>query len=119
MRTFAKYVLFLAFFALGAAPAGAAAVRLSVAASLTDAVKAFIAGWQTQEREVEFLPNFASSGALARQIAQGAPADLFISANPKWMQYLVETAGPCRPGPHLRLQFAGFGRATRPGGDHP
>ncbi|PLY11839.1 MAG: molybdate ABC transporter substrate-binding protein, partial [Desulfuromonas sp.] len=30
------------------------------------------------------------SGALAKQIAQGAPADLFISANPKWMNYLVE-----------------------------
>lgn len=34
--------------------------------------------------------SYGASGAIARQIAQGAPADLFISANPKWMQYLVD-----------------------------
>lgn len=33
---------------------------------------------------------FASSGVLARQIYNGAPADLFISANPDWMNWLVE-----------------------------
>ncbi len=32
---------------------------------------------------------FASSGVLARQIASGAPADLFISANRRWMDWLV------------------------------
>jgi len=32
----------------------------------------------------------ASSSTLAKQIAQGAPADIFISANPKWMDYLME-----------------------------
>jgi molybdate transport system substrate-binding protein len=33
--------------------------------------------------------NFASSGTLARQIEAGAPADLFISANERWMDYLA------------------------------
>ena len=33
---------------------------------------------------------FASSGTLARQIEGGAPADIFISANPKWSDYLIE-----------------------------
>jgi len=32
--------------------------------------------------------NFASSGTLARQIASGADADIFISANNDWMQFL-------------------------------
>ncbi len=32
--------------------------------------------------------SFASSGALARQISSGAPADLFISANLKWADWL-------------------------------
>jgi molybdate transport system substrate-binding protein len=32
--------------------------------------------------------NLASSGALARQIENGAPVDLFISANVKWMDHL-------------------------------
>lgn len=35
---------------------------------------------------------YASSSALARQIANGAPADLFMSANPQWMQYLRDNA---------------------------
>lgn len=34
--------------------------------------------------------SFAASGTIARQIEQGAPADLFISANPRWMTHLVE-----------------------------
>jgi len=70
--------------------ASAAEVQLSVAASMTDAVKALIAAYRSQAPEVGFQPNFGSSGTLAKQIAQGAPADLFISANPTWMDYLVE-----------------------------
>ncbi len=34
--------------------------------------------------------SYGASGTLARQIEQGAPADLFVSANPKWMGHLVE-----------------------------
>lgn len=71
-------------------PALAAEVRLSVAASMTDAVKELVATYEQKAKDVKVLPNFASSGALAKQIAQGAPADLYISANPKWMNYLVE-----------------------------
>ena len=33
--------------------------------------------------------SFGSSGALARQIQSGAPADLFLSANQKWMDALA------------------------------
>lgn len=32
---------------------------------------------------------FASSGTLARQILSGAPADIFISANSRWSDYLI------------------------------
>lgn len=40
--------------------------------------------------------SYGGSGALARQITQGAPADLFISANPAWMD-VVESAGRVVP----------------------
>ncbi len=70
-------------------PARAADVSLSVAASMTDAFKTLAAAFDKNHPGVTVLPNFGSSGALAKQIALGAPADLFISANPKWMDYLV------------------------------
>jgi len=38
------------------------------------------------------VASYASSSALARQIASGAPADLFLSANPQWMQFLQDNA---------------------------
>ncbi|APG24121.1 MAG: molybdate ABC transporter substrate-binding protein [Syntrophotalea acetylenica] len=65
-------------------------VRLSVAASMTDAIKEIVTVYAKKGEDATVLPNFASSGALAKQIVQGAPADIYISANPKWMNYLVE-----------------------------
>ena len=41
--------------------------------------------------------SYASSGVLAKQIASGAPADLFISADEKWMAFLADK-GAIRPG---------------------
>ncbi len=35
-------------------------------------------------------PVFAASSALAKQISQGAPADLFLSASANWMDYLED-----------------------------
>lgn len=35
---------------------------------------------------------YGSSGTLARQIVSGAPADIFISADPRWSTYLIEQA---------------------------
>ncbi|MGV1098048.1 molybdate ABC transporter substrate-binding protein [Thiovibrio sp. JS02] len=70
-------------------PVQAAEVHLSAAASLSDAVKKMVAEFQQGQPETVVLVNFGASGALAKQVAQGAPADLFISANPKWMEYLA------------------------------
>lgn len=65
-------------------------IHLSVAASMTDAFKELISGYSTTSSTAKTLPNFASSGSLAKQVEQGAPADLYVSANPKWMRYLLE-----------------------------
>jgi molybdate transport system substrate-binding protein len=37
-----------------------------------------------------FLPSFAASSTLAKQIENGAPAAVYLSANKKWMDYLGE-----------------------------
>ena len=34
--------------------------------------------------------SFAASSTLAKQIEQGAPADIYISANTSWMDYLAK-----------------------------
>ncbi|MBU1140748.1 MAG: molybdate ABC transporter substrate-binding protein [Proteobacteria bacterium] len=65
-------------------------INLSVAASMTNAFNELIAGFSTAHPDAVLQPNYASSGSLAKQIEQGAPADIYVSANPKWMKYLLE-----------------------------
>lgn len=61
------------------------------AASTTDAMTE-IGTLFTEKSGHALRFSFASSGALARQIQSGAPADLFLSANEKWMDAL-DTGG--------------------------
>lgn len=64
-------------------------VYVFAAASTIDAVSAIITEYN-KTAKVKVIPSFASSSALARQISSGAPADLFLSANSRWMDYLKE-----------------------------
>ncbi|OAN11700.1 molybdate ABC transporter substrate-binding protein [Photobacterium jeanii] len=64
-------------------------VTIFAASSLTNAVTDIAKAYEAQA-DVTTRLSFASSSALARQIAQGAPADIYISANQKWMSYLSE-----------------------------
>ena len=41
----------------------------------------------TKAQQIPVIPVIASSGALARQVAAGAPAHLFLSADPKWLDW--------------------------------
>lgn len=59
------------------------------AASLTDALRDLGAQWAARGNQAPRF-SFAASSALARQIEQGAPADLFMSADEPWMDYLQE-----------------------------
>lgn len=73
----------------GAALADESKITVFAAASLTNAMQD-IATQYKKEKNVEVVSSFASSSTLARQIEAGAPADLFISADQKWMDYAVE-----------------------------
>ncbi|WP_421992513.1 molybdate ABC transporter substrate-binding protein [Roseococcus sp.] len=66
-----------------------APLTIFAAASLTDAMRVVAQEWQTRGHPALRL-SFAASSALARQIEQGAPADLFMSADEPWMDYLQE-----------------------------
>jgi molybdate transport system substrate-binding protein len=59
------------------------------AASLTDAMKDVSAQW-AQAGHQPLRMSFGASSTIARQIEQGAPANLFASADQKWMDYLAE-----------------------------
>ncbi len=66
-------------------------VRVFAAASLTDVFTQTGAAFATSGR-IEPVFNFASSATLARQIEDGARADIFVSADVVWMDYLAERA---------------------------
>lgn len=69
-------------------PALAGDVNLSVAASLKEVINELSGNFAKRHPGVKFLRNYGASGALAKQIENGAPSDLFISANLEWMERL-------------------------------
>lgn len=93
--------LFLAAVLLVAAGSTSAAARpraplVFAAASLQESLTAAASAWAGKGHPQPVL-SFAASSALARQIAAGAPADLFISADDDWMD-AVEAKGLLRRG---------------------
>lgn len=92
----------LALFLLSA-PLSAGEVTVFAASSLKDALEEVAASWRAETgHEVRLV--LAGSSTLARQIEQGAPADLFVSANAAWMDRL-EAKGLLAP--DSRFDLAG------------
>lgn len=60
------------------------------AASLTDAFEDIATAFETAHPTVEILFNFGGSSTLAAQLNQGAPADIFASANPQQMTKAID-----------------------------
>jgi molybdate transport system substrate-binding protein len=65
-------------------------ITVFAAASLTNAMQDIATAYQTEHKDTEVIFSFASSSVLAKQIEQGAPADIFMSADQKWMNYLID-----------------------------
>ena len=63
-----------------AVPLRAATVLVFAAASLTESLQEIAAAYEKQSGD-KIVFNFAASGTLARQIEEGAPADIFFSAD--------------------------------------
>lgn len=68
---------------------------LYAASSLTDVVQELSKSYG-EKSGITVFPSFASSSTLAKQIAAGAPAGIFISANTEWMDFL-EKKGLIKP----------------------
>jgi molybdate transport system substrate-binding protein len=73
---------------IGAAPAHAQGrdVLVFAAASLKNALDEITTQWQ-RETGKKVVVSYAASNTLIKQIEQGAPADIFISADLDWMDY--------------------------------
>ena len=59
------------------------------AASLRESLDNGVHAWEAAGHS-KVVVSYAASSALARQIEQGAPADVFISADAEWMDYLQD-----------------------------
>ena len=65
-------------------------ITIFAAASLKDALDGVAAEWQASHKDDTLVISYAGSSQLAKQIQQGAPADLFISADSDWMDYVAQ-----------------------------
>lgn len=85
------FAVFAILLGLLHSPAQAQDKKLTVfaAASMKNALDAVDAAY-TAKSKVQVSASYAASSALAKQIEQGAPADVFVSADLAWMDYLVK-----------------------------
>ena len=98
MRTLSFILLTL----LAVARAHAAELTVHAAASLTDAMKELAPLYEKANPGDRLLFNFGASSQLARQIKEGAPADVFFSADEAQMDSL-DKAGLLAPGTRANL----------------
>lgn len=64
-------------------------ITVFAAASLKESLDEAAAAWTGRSGQKVSI-SYAGSSALAKQIEQGAPADVFISADAEWMDYLQQ-----------------------------
>jgi len=88
-RAAAFGVMLVAAVLAGAQPAAAEDILVFAAASLKNALDDAAAEYQ-KHGDGKISVSYAASSALARQIENGAPADIFISADLDWMDYLAK-----------------------------
>jgi len=95
-RRLYAWLIFLTATVTSLPPAGSPAaaseqLRVFAAASLAGALTEVVNRYDTASN-TRSVPVFGASSTLARQIMHGAPAAVYISANPQWMD-VVEQAG--------------------------
>ena len=105
LRLFWKAALALALMVMWATPASArpSGPLVLAAASLQESLNAAADAWARKGHPRPVI-SFAASSALARQVEAGSPADLFISADQEWMDY-VARRGKVRPGTRVAFLF--------------
>ncbi|QQN73791.1 molybdate ABC transporter substrate-binding protein [Croceicoccus sp. YJ47] len=85
----ALFALFACAILMACSPSPATGPVVLAASSMTEALTAAADEWAARGHARPVL-SFAASSALARQLQEGAPADLFVSADEEWMDVLQQ-----------------------------
>jgi molybdate transport system substrate-binding protein len=88
MKFWARIVC-IALLIAGVSKSQAEGLNIFAAASMKTALDQITAKWKSRST-VGVIATYASSGTLAKQIEQAAPADIFISADLAWMDELAK-----------------------------
>lgn len=89
MSGWRRIAAFVGCAALGCGEAGARELRVSAAMSLKEAFTEFAAAFEASHPGVDVVFNFAGSQILAGQIEEGAPVDVFASADEPQMRRAI------------------------------
>lgn len=94
---FARSILLIALLLAGCGPGASEVpkVRVAAASDLQQALPILAIAFR-QEHGIEVVPTFGASGQLSEQIKQGAPFDVFLSANRRFVEVLAG-GGSIRP----------------------
>ncbi len=90
MRRCLVGLMLVVFCGMSAAAQESRTLIVFAAASLTDAFTQIAADFEAQNPNVDVIMSFGGSSQLATQILEGAPADIFASANLRQMQAIVD-----------------------------
>ncbi|OCP63697.1 molybdate ABC transporter substrate-binding protein [Vibrio parahaemolyticus] len=89
MKAWKTHACLAAILSISFSTNAATDLKVYVASSMTNAIDEIAQDFK-EKYDVTVTPVYGGSSSIARQIINGAPADVFISANTKWMDYLVD-----------------------------
>ncbi|TOP97054.1 molybdate ABC transporter substrate-binding protein [Vibrio parahaemolyticus] len=89
MKAWKTHACLAAILSISFSTNAATDLKVYAASSMTNAIDEIAQDFK-EKYDVTVTPVYGGSSSIARQIINGAPADLFISANTKWMDYLVD-----------------------------
>ncbi|MBE4291657.1 molybdate ABC transporter substrate-binding protein [Vibrio parahaemolyticus] len=89
MKAWKTHACLAAILSISFSTNAATDLKVYAASSMTNAIDEIVQDFK-EKYDVTVTPVYGGSSSIARQIINGAPADVFISANTKWMDYLVD-----------------------------
>src|SRR5699024_11133989 len=71
-------------------PSGNTKLLVAAASSLSETLSELKNAFESEHPDITLTLNYGASGKLSQQIQQGAPVDVFLSADQKWMDRLAQ-----------------------------